>query len=254
MGPRRFLFLRVGRRAERFFLMALSLSILHPLVKAEMAQKVTAAVRARRPDDAVAGTLAAQVDAAAKTVMQAAGPKHEKTLTEALVRLDRERDQAFSALCLVVHAHTLLPGDAQRRAKAARLYEQLVPGSLDFLYDSMHLESQVLEERMRHFDSPAEAALAAELGLWPFVEGVKNAMKAFQDAFQARSEKRQERPEPLYDAVIPLDRSLRALHACLIANWGPEATREVFSELERAMASARAHATRRDQAADAPQA
>lgn len=234
--------------------MPLSLSILHPLIKAETAEKATATVRARRPGDAIAGNLAAQVEAAAQAVMTAGGAKQEKAYTEAIARLDRERDQAFSALCLVVQAQTLLPGDPERRAKAAHLYERLVPDTLDFLYGSMHLESKLLEERMLHFDSPKGAALAAELGLSPFVEGARRAMKAFDDAWQARSEKRQERPEPLYDAAVPLDRAIRALHAYLLASAGPEFTREAFADMERAIASARAGATRRETDPSTPQA
>jgi len=227
-------------------------SDIHPITKAEAAQKDARDLKSRLPEDVVALRLADQVLAAVEKVMLSAGPKNEKPYTETLMRLDRERDQAYSGLCMIVRGYAMLPGEPERRDRISKLYHRLVPDSNDFLNGPLYAESLVLQERMAYLKSPAATAVVDELGIGPVVALLEKSIEAFEKAWEQRAEKQDARPTPLYKAQVPLDRALRSLHAYLVSTYGPEFINTAFAELLKAGAQTRA-AKDRSASPDTPQ-
>ncbi len=228
-------------------------SDIHPITKAEAAQKDARDLKTRLPDDVVAVRLADQVLAAVESVTASAGPKTEKPYTETLMRLDRERDQAYSGLCMIIRGHAMLPGDTERRERISRLYHRLVPDSNGFLDGPLYAESLILQERMAYLKSPEAAPVITELGIGPVVSLLEKAMEAFEKVWKERADKQDTRPSPLYKAQVPLDRALRSLHAYLVSTYGPEFINTAFAELLKASAQTRA-TQNRSNTKDTPQA
>lgn len=197
------------------------------------------------PDDAVIEALANDLTTKAQDAIASIGPKNEKPLTEEMIRIESQRDNAFRAAVCYLESISLLPGNPHSE-KAESILGRLNGAGLAFLNESYIAETAILNKHLEWLDKEENKAIATEIGFNPWIEAIRSSNENFLKILDERNLAKESRP-PRIDTVEPvLNKSLMILWSYVEAHKGQDKAEMVFADFYTAIANEKARRTRKN--------
>jgi Family of unknown function (DUF6261) len=223
-----------------------SLNRIPVMDKASAAISVSILCREKFSEDIIVEKLSDQMNERAQQVVLSVGPKDQKEFTFAIREADFARDRAFKSLIKRVESYAIWSPLNDKKKIISEFYNRISDGGLSFIGGRDMAESTILAEKLDYMKNDGAKPVVEALSLNPWIENLQVENNNFNTLYEARSESKDEIPEPLHVVEPPLNRAISALKSYLLSNYEVENIKSVFDPLMVADAKAKAKQTQKD--------
>ncbi len=217
--------------------MTLHMGVIPPELKIPAIEKMIRMVRDQCANNTAANLLADQLEERVSELrMILDTPTEQDLYMKELESVQKQRDDAYRAIIMVLQAHILCPESNEDREPAKGILQKLHP--IDFITGSLLSDITVLYHRLVWLQEDEQMEWLKKFHLLPFVNRLEEMQNQFDTLMEKRVTARESQGVSLLRATRPLDRAAQTLLAFVKETCEPSCYDQLLAPLLEAQSQA----------------